>query len=149
VYSVYRDEDDLKHANFELGEIHELDYSKLPEAARSEDDTDTRQVTELDPLEEIDRLATVLNDIIDDCTLKSVFVGNFYKEALKKVKARATEALYGTDNASKGFYLQTEHGTAHVLGDPDMSQETLGALGKLIEAAYKAVDNGEIEPDSD
>lgn len=49
-----------------------------------------------------------------------------------------------------GFYLQSASGNVgHVLGDPNMSDETKDALRQLIDAAYKAVDRGEITPDED
>lgn len=35
------------------------------------------------------------------------------------------------------FVIETEHGPAIVLGDPDMPEETKQALRAMIEAAYK------------
>lgn len=48
------------------------------------------------------------------------------------------------------FILESESGhIGFVHGDPNMSEETKAALRDLIDAAYKAVENGEIEPDED
>jgi DnaJ-class molecular chaperone len=35
---------------------------------------------------------------------------------------------------AQGFWLHTEHGPAHVLGDANMSEKTLGLIKQLIEA---------------
>ena len=44
-----------------------------------------------------------------------------------------------------GFYTDDGSGSAiHVLGDPNMSNETLDALRKLAQAAKRMIDRGEI-----
>lgn len=42
-----------------------------------------------------------------------------------------------------GFWYTDEEGeTAHILGDPNMGEETLAALNAMIKAARKAIDEG-------
>lgn len=48
-----------------------------------------------------------------------------------------------------GFFLQTDAGPIHVLGDPDMSPETAAALGDLVMAAVQAVKNGTLKADDE
>lgn len=48
-----------------------------------------------------------------------------------------------------GFYLHTSSGTAHVLGDPNMSDETAAALARMIECAIEAIKRGEIGNEDD
>jgi hypothetical protein len=42
-----------------------------------------------------------------------------------------------------GFWLHTEHGPAHVLGDANMSEKTLEAIGEMVKAAHKMMDKKE------
>ncbi len=57
---------------------------------------------------------------------------------------RTRQVMHRFLGPSQGFYLHTDVGTAHVLGDPNMSQETINALIELIRAAHRAVENGEL-----
>jgi len=49
---------------------------------------------------------------------------------------------------AQGFYTQFGEGHdsfAHVKGNPEMSEETLGALRAVFQAAYDAAQRGELE----
>jgi len=49
---------------------------------------------------------------------------------------------------AQGFYTRFGEGdgsVAHVKGNPDMSEETLGALRAVFQAAYDAAQRGELE----
>ena len=49
-----------------------------------------------------------------------------------------------SEEQHQGFYYATPAGTpAHILGDPDMSQETLDVLSRMIDAAARMVDKAE------
>lgn len=46
-----------------------------------------------------------------------------------------------------GLWIQTPRGnTAHILGDPKMSRETMNALAEMVDAAAKAYAKGELRP---
>ena len=46
-----------------------------------------------------------------------------------------------------GLWIQTPKGnTAHILGDPKMSRETMTALAAMVDAAAKAYAKGELRP---
>jgi hypothetical protein len=47
-----------------------------------------------------------------------------------------------------GFWMGTEHGTVHVLGDPNMSEKTARLIGEMVKAAHKMMDKKE-EPNHD
>jgi len=49
---------------------------------------------------------------------------------------------------AQGFYARFGEGdgsVAHVKGNPDMSEETLGALRAVFQAAYDAAQRGELK----
>lgn len=47
------------------------------------------------------------------------------------------------------FVIETEHGPAIVLGDPDMPEETKQALRAMIAAAYKIAEGDDSEDQGD
>lgn len=56
------------------------------------------------------------------------------------------DAEYPNEDGHVGFYATMDDGVPfHVLGDPNMSDETLGALGRLAQAAQKHVEGVEFQ----
>ena len=62
---------------------------------------------------------------------------------------RTRQTMHRFLGPSQGFWLHTEYGTAHVLGDPNMSQETIDALQELIRCARRAIEDGTLKGDDD
>lgn len=49
-----------------------------------------------------------------------------------------------------GVWITTEQGhTGHALVDPDVSPETLEAMGALIDAAHRAIEDGTLKRDEE
>jgi hypothetical protein len=67
------------------------------------------------------------------------------KRAAKKVRRTIPDGRLRV-----GLWIQTPRGnTAHILGDPKMSSETMDALAEMVDAAAKAYAKGELRPPND
>jgi hypothetical protein len=58
---------------------------------------------------------------------------------------RRIRRLFRRQSKHIGFWLDTDYGPAHVLGDPNMSQETRDALAEVVKAAHKYMEERESE----